>query len=500
MDAITLTLIACFLAIVYFFLNRKRYNLPPGPKGYPFVGNTFEFKKEGRPLYKHFIELAKEHGDIFNFRLGIGRPENIIVLNNADLVTNAFVQSSDFDYRPSSWSFLFFTDGGRDIILGKPDDPVWRIQRKITTSGLRNFLSGSRLDSKIQASVEKGVAEFDKVNGKPIEIKPILNLMIYNVICDMLFNLQFDFNDKDFKNLYTNLAEVDEIFGNGLLEDAMPFVQYLPFKTSSTKRAMEIYAYIMAFFETQFREHVNKYDSENIGDLIDFLINAREKLREEDAELAEKFSDRHLIQTISDGFSAGVDTSTHSLNWLFYFMAKHPDIQDRVHKEIDGVIGNRQPTINDKSNLIYCEAAILETLRICPVGPITFRAASVDTKLDGYDIPKGSQVWANIYACHHDSRVWDDAEDFKPERFIDEADGKIVARPKSWLTFGAGKRACIGENPAKHQVFVFFVSLMQRFTFGFPDENYLKRRPTELDDNGIVCMAKPYEVIVSTRS
>ncbi|XP_074642650.1 cytochrome P450 1A1-like [Tubulanus polymorphus] len=500
MDVVTLTLIACLLAIVYLFLSRKRYNLPPGPNGYPFFGNTFEFKKEGRPLYKYLIELAKEHGDIFNFRLGIGRPENVIVLNNVDLTTEAFVQSSAFDYRPSSWSFDMFGNGGRDIISGRPDDPVWRIQRKLTTTGLRNFLSGSRLDSKVQASFEKGVAEFDKVIGKPVQIKPILNLMIYNVICDMLFNLQYDFDDEDFKNLCTYLAAFDELFGNGLLEDAIPIIQYFPFKTRNSRRFMKINEQKMSFFETQFREHVNKYDPENIGDLIDYLINARDQLREEDAELAERFSDRHLVQTINNGFTAGVDTSTHSLNWLFYFMAKYPEIQDRVHKEINEVIGNRQPTINDKSNMIYCEAFMLETMRICPIGPILLRAASVDAKLDGYDIPKGSQVWANVYACHHDPRVWDDPDDFKPERFIDEDDGKIVARPKSWLTFGAGKRACIGENSAKHLVFVFFVSLIQRFTFSFPDGNYLKRRKSELEDNAFLCMAKPYEVIISARS
>ncbi|XP_074652950.1 steroid 17-alpha-hydroxylase/17,20 lyase-like [Tubulanus polymorphus] len=500
MDPVTLTLIVGLLVVVCIYAkNRKRYNLPPGPKGYPFIGNTLDFQIEGRPPWLHFTKLAEEYGDIFNFKMGYGIPENVIVLNTGDTVSKAFVKMDKIDNRPTSWSLDFFTDGSRDISNGQPHDPVWKLMRKLVTSGLRNSLALS--DSKVQTAAEKGVEVFRKNLDKPFDMKPTLNLMVYNVICDMLFNKRFEEGDQDFDDLYRALDGVNTLFGNtGVLEDVIPLMKYIPYKIPSTRKVIEQFDHMIGFLRKHFEEHKAQFDPAHLTDITDYLLQAREKTRQEDPQLADKFTDRHLVQIISDMFGAGVDTSTHTLYWIMYFMAKHPEVQTRIQDELDEYIGDRPLKMSDKQTLVYCDAVMHETLRLCPIGPVAIHTAACDVQIDGFDIPKDCQVWANIYACHRDVRAWDEPESFKPERFI-HADGKIIARPKSWLAFSAGRRSCVGESVGRQHVFLFFTSIMQKFSVRFPADSPVKDSQLESNflTNPFFCMSKPFELVISER-
>ncbi len=110
-------------------------------------------------------------------------------------------------------------------------------------------------------------------------------------------------------------------------------------------------------------------------------------------------------------------------------MMVYHDIQDKVQQELDTVIGgNRLPEWKDRQGLPYTEAVFLEIQRIRTVLPLGVpHEASQDTKLNGYDIPKGSLVFANIWAAHNDPEVWSEPDQFKPERFLNE-NGKLQHR------------------------------------------------------------------------
>ncbi|XP_074652247.1 cytochrome P450 1A1-like [Tubulanus polymorphus] len=502
MDPITVALVVGLIAaICLFFKNRKRYNLPPGPKGYPFIGNTLDFDIVGRPIWMHFTNLSKQYGDIFNFKLGYGKPENVIILNNAETILKAFVHMDTINNKPTSWSFDFFTDGSRDILNGQPHDLVWKLMRTITTTGLRKSLALS--GTKVQSATDKGIEVIRKNLEKPFNLRQTCNLMVYNIICDMLFNKQFEADDPEFHDLYRSLDELTNIFGNaGVLEDVIPIMRYIPtkYKIPSTRRIIEQFIYMQDFLRKHFNEHVANFDPEHLTDITDYLIEARERTREDDPKLADDFSDRHMVQILNDIFAAGIDTSSQSIYWVMYFLAKYPEAQKKVHAELDEHIGARQLEMADKQQLVYCEAVMLETMRLCPVGPLTIHTAACDVQLEGFDIPKDCQVWGNIYACHYDSRVWDDPQSFKPERFI-RADGKLLARPKSWLPFSGGRRSCIGESVAKQHVFLFYTGLMQKFSIRFPDDSPVKDSPLSSNfvDNPFFCRSKPYDLIISER-
>ncbi|KAK6165388.1 hypothetical protein SNE40_022324 [Patella caerulea] len=86
-----------------------------------------------------------------------------------------------------------------------------------------------------------------------------------------------------------------------------------------------------------------------------------------------------------------------------------------------------------------------------------------DTIVKGYLIPEGSLVYANLYACHHDSRYWKEPLKFKPERFLDSS-GKVSKPPPAFMPFSTGPRICAGETLARMELFLFFTNILQRFT------------------------------------
>ena len=119
------------------------------------------------------------------------------------------------------------------------------------------------------------------------------------------------------------------------------------------------------------------------------------------------------------------------------------DIQNKMWKEIDNVVGvERLPRLSDRPNLPYCEAVILESLRLGNIVPLSLpHLVTGDVKCQGYKIPKGSVIFPCLDSVVHDEKLFPNSHDFKPERFID-TDGKLYNQDKV-LTFSLGEFICI---------------------------------------------------------
>ena len=119
------------------------------------------------------------------------------------------------------------------------------------------------------------------------------------------------------------------------------------------------------------------------------------------------------------------------------------DIQSKMWKEIDNVVGvGRLPSLSDRPNLPYCEAVILESLRLGNIVPLSLpHLVTGDVKCQGYKIPKGSVIFPCLDSVVHDEKLFPNSHDFKPERFID-TDGKLYNQDKV-LTFSLGEFSCI---------------------------------------------------------
>ena len=143
--------------------------------------------------------------------------------------------------------------------------------------------------------------------------------------------------------------------------------------------------------------------------------------------------------------------------------------------------------------MVYTEAIVNEVLRKSCVAPLGLLHRAVeDETIGGYLIPKNTTIVANIYAAHHDPQVWGDADNFRPERWIDR-DGKLK-KFDQLVAFSAGKRSCIGEPIARMQLWLFITAIFRRF-----DVKPAGKLPSP-DGFGVTLAPFPFKAIFTRRN
>jgi cytochrome P450 len=142
-------------------------------------------------------------------------------------------------------------------------------------------------------------------------------------------------------------------------------------------------------------------------------------------------------------------------------LLNHPMVIKKAQAEIDALVGNsRLVAADDVPHLAYLQCIISETLRLYPAAPLLApHESSTDCNLHGYHIPAGTMLVANAYAIHRDPSLWDDPEEFRPERFDTNRDGQ----QGMMLPFGMGRRRCPGESLALKTMGLVLGTLIQCF-------------------------------------
>uniref|UniRef100_A0A4X2KEX6 Cytochrome P450 family 2 subfamily J member 2 n=1 Tax=Vombatus ursinus TaxID=29139 RepID=A0A4X2KEX6_VOMUR len=180
---------------------------------------------------------------------------------------------------------------------------------------------------------------------------------------------------------------------------------------------------------------------------------------------------KNLVFCTLDLFFAGTETTSITLRCALLYMALYPEIQGTVMApaEIHRVVGqSRQPTMADKENMPYTNAAIHEVQRMGDIVPFNMpRVATVDTTVEGYH---GTMLITNLTALHRDPKEWATPETFNLEHFLENGQFK---KRESFLPFSIGKRVCLGEQLARAELFLFFTCLLQKFTFQAPPNTKL---------------------------
>ncbi|RIB08633.1 cytochrome P450 [Gigaspora rosea] len=195
---------------------------------------------------------------------------------------------------------------------------------------------------------------------------------------------------------------------------------------------------------------------------LSLLIKANENL-----PIVEQLTHNELVSQVMTLLLAGHETTSNALSWALYFLAKHPDTQDRLREELQNIFTDRNhfPTFDEIEQLKYLECVFKETLRIIPPLAEIIRYNSKDEIMNSYVVPKGTPLIIPVYAIHHDSLIWgDDAKDFNPSRWLDpEIKSKISNF--NFLTFGAGPRSCLGMKLAHMELKSILSIIIRNFEF-----------------------------------
>jgi cytochrome P450 len=220
------------------------------------------------------------------------------------------------------------------------------------------------------------------------------------------------------------------------------------------------------FVGEEILEHERTLDKDNIRDYVDGFLVERDRVK---GQADNTFSLDMLSGNIRGFFSAGSDTVRTVLEWLFLTIAVRQDVQEKIYKEIEEVIGHdKQPTWSDRLNMPYTQCVIDEIQRWKTIVPLNLpRRTLADITVQGVNIPANTQLLANFYSVHHDPKIYEEPEQFKPERFLDES-GNFVKR-EEFLAFSYGKRSCPGESLAVAELFLYTTCIVRSYRLTVPE-------------------------------
>ncbi|KAM5164333.1 cytochrome P450 2K4-like [Mantella aurantiaca] len=456
---IVLSVVGCVFLVIFFFSRKKKVhpNYPPGPPCLPIIGNMHIINVK-KP-YITFQELAEKYGSVYSLQIG---SQKIVMLCGYEAVKDALVDhAEEFAGRPYIPVFIDIANK-HGVILSNGNN--WKVMKRFTLSTLRDFGMGKRtIEDKITEECQSLVNVFKAYKGKPFENTMIMNAAVANIIVSILLGHRFDYEDPKLQRLLTIVNDSIRIMGSpmALLYNAFPWVRWLPGSHREIKTNVEeMHTFIRETFTNQ-RNQLDVNDQRNLIDV--FLV----KQKEEKLSSELYFSDKNLLVLVTDLFSAGMETTSTTLRWGLLLMMKYPEIQRNVQKEIEKVIGSREPCFIHRKDMPYTDAVIHEIQRFGNIFPTNIpHATTQDVNFKGFFIPKGTQVIPLLYSVLRDKEHFEKPEDFYPQHFLD-SEGNFVYN-EAFIPFSAGKRSCAGEILAKMELFLFFTTLLQNFTFQAP--------------------------------
>ncbi|KAG2461515.1 CP2J2 protein, partial [Polypterus senegalus] len=376
--------------------------------------------------------------------------------------------------------------------IGLDNDYKWKMHKKFTLSTLRNFGVGRRSLEFIILEELKVLSEaLKEKQGQPFDPHLLTSTAISNVICSMLLGRRFEYSDAQFDELMHLINSAVYLEGSVWAQAYNAFPGIMKFLPGKHNELFSKYAQVFDFIRNEIEEHKKDWDPAAPRDYIDYYLSEMKKGNSDVAG----FTEGTLTATVFDLFVAGSETTATTILWALLFMVKYPDVQEKVQTEIESVMGQDGPPSMDKRpQMPFTEAVICEVLRMGNVIPLSLtRITSDDISLGGYLIPKDTKVVINLSSVLNDKSEWETPDSFNPDHFLD-SDGKFIRRD-AFLPFLTGKRTCLGETLARMQVFLFFTSLLQKFTFRAPAgvEPSLKAR------NGFTRNPVPYKMCAIPR-
>uniref|UniRef100_A0A8C8ZN15 Cytochrome P450 n=1 Tax=Prolemur simus TaxID=1328070 RepID=A0A8C8ZN15_PROSS len=443
LEIITLALVICGTCLIFLLLWKKSHTagrLPPGPTPLPIIGNMLQLNPKDIPA-----SLSKVRG----FGSGAG---HLQALSQTTVGRQSHLNLSWF----SSWRHEALINQG-DKFLGRGCFPI--------------------IDD-----IQKGYAQ-------PFDPKFILACAPCNVICSILFNERFQYKNETFLFLMDLLNENFKEVNSHWIQtyNLWPtLIRYLPGKHRVFSKRLNDLKY---FILEKVKEHQESWDPNNPRDFIDCFLS---KMEQEKLNPESEFNLENLATCGTGLFSAGTETTSITLRFGLLLLLKHPEVEAKVHEEIDRVIGrNLSPSMKDRGKLPYTEATLHEIQRYITLLPSNMpHAVTQDTKFRQYVIPKGTTVLPSLSSILLDCKEFPNPERFDPGHFLDK--NGCFKKTDYFVPFSLGKRACVGESLALMELFLFFTTILQNFSLEpLVDPKELDTKPIA---TGFINIPPPYEL------
>eukprot|EP01018_Ginkgo_biloba_P008245 Gb_06160 [translate_table: standard] len=468
MDGVNAYVVGLAVVLVAWILFKSRsyqkLKLPPGPTPLPIIGNLHVL---GNLPHRKLRELSKKYGPIMFLRLG----SVPTVVASSPEMAKEFLKTHDliFASRPA-------TCVGKNLLYNStnvafcPYGPYWRQMRKVCVMEL---LSAKRLElmkfireeevAIMRESIMKQCAGIKRSN--PVNITKLVSTTTMDIICRMAFGRKYSEETlKDRRGFKAMIQEVFYLAGASNIGDFLPYLEWMDLQ-GLRRRQKRTFKIFDDLFEKIIQEHVENKSRVLRRDFVDVMLELSE-----DTTMDIKITRDNIKAVIFDILAAGTDTSSATMEWAMSEMLLNPSTMKKVQDELESVVGvNRMVEESDLPQLDYLKAVVKETLRLHPPGSILIpHEAREDCIVGGYNIARKARILVNVFALGRDPNSWEDADKFKPERFIGS---KIDFKGQDFelLPFGSGRRSCPGQSLGSTVVEYALATLLRCFNWRLPD-------------------------------
>ncbi|XP_024531366.1 cytochrome P450 703A2 isoform X1 [Selaginella moellendorffii] len=463
---------AALVCVVSVMLGRKENrNLPPGPPGWPIIGNLMQL---GPLPHRTMAGWCQKYGPLVYCRLG---STPTITASSPQMIRELlWTQDETFASRPRTTAGKLMAYHDQNVGLA-PYDAHWKLMRRIC---VEHLLTTRRMEG-FQKSRAEEARDLVQIMFKEAKAENTINMREHlggytmNVVTRMLIGKRYfgteSMGEKEATDFRELIHAAIVLHGVFYIPDHVPLLKWIDpngyrrlFKKMGT-RMDDYYSYIV---EEHRKRQRNGEVVDGPKDFVDVLLG----LAGENSEL--HLNDVEIKALIQDMVVGGTDTASFTMEWFMLEMIRNPKVMRKVQAELDSVLQKKATNKHlleesDLASLDYLRAAVKETFRIHPVGGFLIPHESIrDTKVAGYHVPKGSLILINTHGLGRNAAVWDNVDEFRPERFLRPED-KVHLRDSEYrvIPFGSGKRACPGAQLGQSMLLLGLGRLLHGFDW-FP--------------------------------
>ncbi|MFI6132899.1 cytochrome P450 [Micromonospora sp. NPDC051141] len=427
-------------------LRRPAPDDVPGTRPWPLVGDLPRFAADPQAFV---TDLHDAYGDLAAWSLGGQR--QYCAFHPDDVAT--VLSATNFALRKG------FTEGftqHADLLgaraLPASNGELWKRQRRLAQPAMHLRRIGGYATTMVRYTNELVDRWQD---GQIRDVHQDMVRLTAQIAVKSLFGAEVGHADGDaIREALAEMARLEEIEYTGL-PGLLPYWMPTPHRQRLRKASAHVERLIMRAVDRRRRPPRAYSATDGPPDLLAMLLDARD-------ETGQPMDERQLRDEIHTLYVAGHATTANTLGFAFALLARHPDVLDRMHAELDQVLGDADPDFEDVARLPFTEACVKETLRLFPVVAMLPRKANVALELRGRTIPPDAGIWVSAWVTHRDPRFWPEPTRFRPGRWLDENPG---THRSAWFPFGGGQRVCYGMRFALTEAVLVLAVAARAFTF-----------------------------------
>ncbi|KAK3322785.1 cytochrome P450 [Apodospora peruviana] len=476
--------------LLYIIVNevirgRARVAGLKGPRGFPLIGNLWDIRVNAADQYRKW---ATHFGDVYQIQLG---NVPVVVVNSAAAARALFGQNAQaLSSRPEFYTFHKVVSNTAGTTIGtSPYSDSLKRRRKAAASALnrpavQTYVKLLDLESR---DFIRELYTYGHAGQTAIDPMPMIQRLSLSLSVTLNWGTRISSQQEAMFAEITHVEEEISKFRSttGNLQDYIPLLRLNPINTHSAK------AREMRQRRDVYLTALNKGLDERMAAGTHSPCIQANVMQDPEAKL-----NKDELTSISlTMLSGGLDTVTTTVAWFVALLANRPDVQEKAVREIEAYYGADKPLCDaeDDQQCQYIVALVRETLRYFTVLRLALPRVSVkDIVHNGVLIPKGTVVFLNAWACNMDPNVWDDPEEFRPERWLHKPDAPM-------FTYGIGYRMCAGSLLANRELYLITMRLLNSFRIELADKVDCHPVSGNADPTSLVAMPHRFRAVFVPR-